>query len=121
MHELGHKVGHASFARGEKFYDAYSRLAGRCYPTRYSRHNRNEEFAEVFAAFLTNPEILSRGDAACKRAFAFFSRDVFRENGSLASCDSGAREILMARAKAPEPRRQIASRDRQQTTWLWGR
>lgn len=98
MHELGHKVGHASFARGESFYQAYSRLAGGCRPTAYSMSNRNEEFAEVFAAFLTHPELLSGGDAACKRAFAFFSRDVFVENGELASCAPEAREMLLARA-----------------------
>lgn len=98
MHELGHKVGHASFARGESFYEAYSRLAGGCRPTAYAMSNRNEEFAEVFAAFLTHPELLSGGDAACKRAYAFFSRDVFVANGELASCAPEARRVLLARA-----------------------
>ncbi len=119
MHELGHKVGHAMFARGEKFYDAYSRLAGRCHPTRYSRQNRNEEFAEVFAAYLTHPELLSRGDPACRRAFAFFSRDVFKENGELASCDLGQQRVLMARANVPGRPTMVASVERQ-PAWIFG-
>lgn len=110
MHEIGHKIGHASFARGEKFYDAYSRLAGNCHVSRYSRKNRNEEFAEAFAAYLTHPELLSKGDPACRRAFAFFSRDVFRENGMYASCERRTRDVLMARVNFPKGMRtQFAS------------
>lgn len=33
MHELGHRVGHASFSGRETFYSAYGRLGGDCQPT----------------------------------------------------------------------------------------
>lgn len=98
MHELGHRVGHAtSPGGGEKMYAAYGRLGVSCHLTSYSRHNKNEEFAESFAAFLTRPELLSGGDAACRRVYSFFARDVFRVNGDLASCASGAKRQLLAR------------------------
>lgn len=97
LHELGHKIGNSQFVRGETFYEAYSRLAGKCRPTAYSLTNRNEEFAEVFAAFLTHPELLSAGNSDCQRAYEFFAQDVFVANGRLASCESGARRALMAR------------------------
>ncbi len=110
MHELGHRVGHAVYpGTREEFYSAYNRLVGRCQPTSYSKKNTLEEFAEVFAAFITHPELLSGGDGGCKRAFAFFSRDVFRANGTLASCQPAARQMLMARLQLPSGGVQVAS------------
>ncbi len=109
MHELGHRVGHAVYpGTREEFYSAYVRLVGSCQPTSYSRKNNNEQFAEVFSAFITHPELLSGGDAGCKRAFAFFSRDVFRANGVYASCQPAAQQILMARLTL-NPNVQVAS------------
>lgn len=96
MHELGHRVGHTPFQRGENFYNAYTRLVGNCHPTRYSRHNRNEQFAEVFAAYLTHPERLRNGNSSCQRAYMFFARDVFVQNGEWAGCDQQNHEYLMA-------------------------
>lgn len=101
MHELGHRIGHASYSGGRSFYEAYNDLGMSCHPTRYSKANKREEFAEVFSAFLTHPELLSQGNAGCKRAFNFFTKDVFAKNGELASCDRKIKEELMARANVP--------------------
>lgn len=89
MHELGHYVG--NYDRGE-LYGQYKRtIRSRCRVTRYAMKDwtkaraRNEEFAEVFAAFLTHPNLLNK---SCPSAFAFFRDKVFRE-GEKAGCDKG--------------------------------
>lgn len=90
IHELGHYVGNAN---GAELYRAYkSKIQSRCLFSRYAGRDwtparaRNEEFAEVFAAFVTNPEILLRSGQACAKAFDFFKNEVF-EHGTLAKCD----------------------------------
>ncbi|MGE4130958.1 MAG: hypothetical protein AB7F86_04935 [Bdellovibrionales bacterium] len=108
MHELAHKIGHSSYQSGETFYQAYERLAGRCQPTRYSRRNSHEEFAEVFAAFITHPEILSQGNSGCQRAYAFFAQDVFYRNGVQANCNGAGRTMVASRQpKLPKSKTQV--------------
>lgn len=48
---------------------------------------RGEEFAEVFAAYLTNPEMLNNGDPSCKEAVAFIRKYVLPAKDSV--CDGG--------------------------------
>ena len=78
-HELAHCFGHKT-KDGKKLYDLYFKaLPNRCKPTRYARTgNRNEEFAEVFALYLMNPDELHKYEE-CKPALQFFS-EVFNEN-----------------------------------------
>lgn len=87
MHELGHYVGN----RG--LYGPYKENVPVCEITVYSKVHytparyRNEEFAEVWAAFVTNPELLKNSqDAGCREAYAFFSQ-VFPEAEKYAVCD----------------------------------
>lgn len=51
-----------------------------CLVSNYADDNQNEQFAEVFTAFMTEPELLlnnSRSPAACKKAFNFFKNEFF--------------------------------------------
>lgn len=81
-HELGHHAGRAGL------YEAYFDEVPVCEITKYGRTNRNEEFAEVFAAFVTHPELLSRSPkSACRRAYDFFL-EVFPNGKNYASCDA---------------------------------
>ena len=74
VHELGHLVGnngtYSSFKSHMKGY-------GYCIVSGYSDNKDNEQFAEVFTAFVTEPELLTKNSKtpkACKRAFKFFER-----------------------------------------------
>jgi hypothetical protein len=83
-HEFAHYIGN----RGA--YALYRRAVGNemCKITMYSDNNWNEQFAEVFAAFVTTPSVLkNNGSRACNNAWLFFKNDFF-ERGSLAeSCN----------------------------------
>lgn len=57
MHEFGHKIGNAN---GGKAYSQYFNTASRCGISSYARSKRTEEFAEVFSAYIVNPEDLKR-------------------------------------------------------------
>ena len=103
MHELGHQVGNTQFSGGGNYYSQFRRVSSRCFPTAYSAKKPNENFAEIFAAYLTRPELLSQGNADCKRAYAFFSDKVFRTNGRLASCQPQVKNQLMAAVAARRP------------------
>lgn len=81
VHEAGHfianKLGH---------YPIYNReVTRKCKLTNYMKQNRagrkhknrNEEYAEVFAAYLTHPKALKR---KCKKSFNFFKDKLFLGN-----------------------------------------
>lgn len=81
VHELGHLIGN----RG--MYGEYrAAMKGTmCVVSGYSDDKANEQFAEVFAAFVTVPgHMRSIESVGCKRAYAFFSQNVFK-NGALAT------------------------------------
>lgn len=84
VHELGHLVGN------QGGYGQYRKYVGTkpCVVSSYSASKFNEQFAEVFAAFVTYPELIENNDSkACQMAFQFFSRAMF-DNGNLAkTCD----------------------------------
>lgn len=84
VHELGHLVGN------QGAYAQYKKYMGNkmCVVSGYSDDKFNEQFAEVFAAFVTYPELIENNDSkACQLAFQFFSRALF-DNGQLArTCD----------------------------------
>jgi|GEM_PF-3566503 len=93
-HELGHYVGNKGM------YGPYFRaVRGGCNVSGYAqtRHNgRNEEFAEAFAAYITNPELLSARGGQCQKALDFF-RGAFGETVQ-PTCTS--RLALAPRARA---------------------
>lgn len=96
VHELGHQLGNSYYRDEETYYQAYKRLVrGDCYPTAYSDDRFNEQFAEVFSAYVTHPELLKTGGPVCERAYAFFAADVFIHNGFLASCAKVEKEKLL--------------------------
>lgn len=100
MHELGHRVGNSGY------YSKYkAAVKSPCNVTHYcsihysKARYRNEEFGEVFAAFVTHPELLKQGNAACKQAYNWFQNNVFKNGPQLASC--GAATQLVAQGKDP--------------------
>lgn len=90
VHELGHFIGNRGLY-GE--YRAATKGAY-CVVSGYSDDKFNEQFAEVFAAFVTVPRLMkSISSPGCQRAYAFFRDRVFA-NGALA--DKCAADTLEA-------------------------
>ena len=81
-HELGHVVGNREVAESS-IYSLYNKaVPTACHPTRYSKVShghgaRNEEFAEVFAAFVLAPELLDSVSESCNQASDFMKTIVF--------------------------------------------
>jgi hypothetical protein len=76
VHELGHLIGN----RGG--YAEYDDFVGPkfCLVSSYSDNNHHEQFAEVFAAFVTRPELIKNNKSpACQKAFQFFSTKIFSD------------------------------------------
>jgi len=69
-HELGHFVGFKGLY--PKYFAAVPDK-NRCLVSQYAKTNRNEEFAEAFAAFLMDPEHLKNGGGGCAQASRFFA------------------------------------------------
>lgn len=80
VHELGHFIGNNGG------YDEYrTAMQGHyCAVSSYSTSRFNEQYAEVFAAFVTDPNVIKNNSSTgCRLAYQFFSRQVFA-NGLLA-------------------------------------
>lgn len=81
MHELGHRVGNSGV------YQKYANYTGRtrCAITGYAASKFNEEFAEVFEAYVVYPDLLEK---KCPKAFDFMSTQLFpNTNHKISSCD----------------------------------
>lgn len=93
MHELGHLVGNKGM------YGPYKSAVRPCHFTGYSaRGGRNEEFAEVFAAFIAHPEMLKNSrQKNCRDAYAFLLKNFAKQNKRYAVCN---REVLTAAVKS---------------------
>lgn len=91
-HELGHVVGNRTNSAGQRYYDLYNRaVKNSCHFSKYSKVShgygkRNEEFAEVFAAYLLVPELLLSFGPECRQAYDFFRSTLF--TGQTVSCSS---------------------------------
>lgn len=88
-HELGHQVGNTGGWYGK--YNAAVRTP--CHFTTYctASHGfgaRNEEFAEVFAAYVTHPDLLKNSSESCRQAYEFLKKEMF--NGVEPTCDGTA-------------------------------
>ena len=83
-HELGHVVGNYEVGM-RNIYDFYNEAVKTpCWPTGYSKvthgHGaRNEEFAEVFAAFVLAPDLLVDVSESCDQAAVFMKNKVFSD------------------------------------------
>ncbi len=90
-HELAHYISLRDNSRIQNDYTEYAREP--CLPTLYSRTNRSEEFAEVFAAFVSNPELLLNRGPACERAVSFMV-DLFGEKADYSvSCEARRKSL----------------------------
>ncbi|UOF02096.1 hypothetical protein [Bdellovibrio reynosensis] len=81
MHELGHRVGNSGI------YQKYAGYTGRtrCAITGYAASKFNEEFAEVFEAYVVYPDLLEK---KCPKAFDFMANQLFpNTHHKIAACD----------------------------------
>jgi hypothetical protein len=86
VHEWAHLIGNNG---GYPAYRNAMRGMGYCMVSNYADNNANEQFAEVFTAFVTEPEILlnnSRTPAACRAAFNFFKDEFFNRGRNVENC-----------------------------------
>jgi len=88
VHELGHLIGNrdpqAKVDPDHNAYAEYYDFVGPryCVVSSYSDDNHHEQFAEVFAAFVTRPELLKNNPSpACKKAYQFFATKIFSNAG----------------------------------------
>ncbi|MEY4615582.1 MAG: hypothetical protein RJB66_542 [Pseudomonadota bacterium] len=94
IHELGHLVGN------QGGYADYYHHVGKapCVVSGYSDDRFNEQFAEVFAAFVTRPNLIKRNpSAACKKAWNYFSNVLFSTGDNAMACIRGKTKELLAR------------------------
>jgi len=85
VHEYGHLVGNNG---GYAAYQSYTG-GSKCHITNYAMKSDNEQFAEVFGAFVTEPSSLlnnSRSPAACKKAYEFFAGKFFKNGNRVKEC-----------------------------------
>lgn len=79
-HELGHFIGHKGL------YTEYRReVGGGCHVSKYSKKRFNEEFADVFAAYVTNPDLLKNKGPYCDLAIKFFDKKFGVDKGQVAN------------------------------------
>lgn len=101
VHEIGHYIGNNGG------YEAYYDYMGHhyCRVSSYSDDNSHEQFAEVFAAFVTRPAFLKKSDSpTCKRAFKFFSTVIFPPTSAAIALKCMARqEAILHPAAAAKP------------------
>lgn len=94
IHELGHLVGN------QGGYGDYYRHVGKapCVVSGYSDDRFNEQFAEVFAAFVTKPTLIKNNPStACKKAWNYFSNVMFSSGENAIACMRGKANELIAR------------------------
>lgn len=110
-HELGHQVGN-----GGGFQSGYeAAVPSSCRLTTYAGSNRREEFAEVFAAYVTNPSIFQGKGQNCEKAFKFLT-ELFGEtpeNGTSINMTCESRLAALQSASA----HQQSQRDAQQAAF----
>ena len=90
MHELGHKVGNTGIYSKYRAYTGGKICRITPYAARGSKKTvsrANEEFSEVFEAYVVFPDLLK---AQCPKSYAYFAKSLFpHSSGHLASCKNG--------------------------------
>lgn len=90
-HEWAHLIGNqGAYAEFRRFMGG-GRYGSKdyCMVSNYADNNANEQFAEVFTAFVTEPRILlnnSRTPENCRRVFQFFKDHFFKKGDRVANC-----------------------------------
>jgi len=87
VHEYAHFIGNNG---GYGQYRSYMKRkgAGYCMVSNYADNNSHEQFAEVLAAFATDPEVLTKNNRTprnCKHAFNFF-KSWFNKGSRVKKC-----------------------------------
>lgn len=98
-HELAHYISlRDGFAIQRKYEWA---VWSHCELTDYAKTNRYEEFAEVFAAYVTNPSLLQNQSAACDKARLFMASLLQESPSKSESCANrlGSVQVLKAKKK----------------------
>jgi hypothetical protein len=90
-HEWAHVIGNnGAYAMFKQYMDSNSYGSNDyCMVSNYADNNNNEQFAEVFTAFVTEPAILlnnSRTPKACKKAYEFFRDRFFNRGERVSNC-----------------------------------
>jgi hypothetical protein len=85
-HEIAHYISGRDDSSIQKKYDQF--VIEPCLVSGYSRTNRREEFAEIFASYLTNPELLIGRGYACEVAVRFMGELFAEQASNRMSCDS---------------------------------
>lgn len=104
MHELGHKIGNTGEYRLYRNY-----VDGKkCNITGYAMSKWNDQFSEVFSAYVTYPDLLK---ARCPKAFRFFSTKLFPGSSDrVATCQSGSDNSVNGQTGDGEPSSDGATR-----------
>lgn len=101
-HELAHYISlRDGFAIQRKYEWA---VWSHCELTDYAKTNRYEEFAEVFAAYVTNPSLLQNQSAACDKARLFVGSLLQESPAKSESCGSrlAAVQVLKSKLKSAD-------------------
>ena len=101
-HELGHQV-------GATYYTQYSKFVGstQCAFSGYATRDnglgaRHEEFAEVFAAYVMNANLLLKYSDSCRRAYQFMHEVVFK-GGPEPPCVKPQADVKVSTIPLPKP------------------
>jgi|GEM_PF-3028770 len=106
-HEIGHKIANSN--EQANFNEYKTKVKSRCSITTYALKGRptrprSEEFAEVLAAYVTNPGIFEGKGRACREAFDFMA-ELFGEtpaNGLTINMTCESRKSSSTRVTLPE-------------------
>ncbi len=110
-HELGHLIGNSDSTgnpnpEDSTYIDYVNHMGPKnyCLVSTYADDNSHEQFAEVFAAFVTRPELIKNNPSrACKKAYEFLSTKLFAATSDAAAVRCLNRQSAIAkRAKLPE-------------------
>ncbi len=88
MHELGHHVGNRDgiYGKYRSYVKSPCQFTHRCRAVLGIGSPRNEEFAEVFAAYILHPELLMKSGPNCQKAYDFFTEKIFAKGSKYAKC-----------------------------------
>ncbi len=90
IHELGHHVGNNKNPNNPLNYSRYfSAVKERCRFSGYGSTKLNEEYAEVFTAFIMAPNLLLEQGGGCVQAYHFFKQNLHKnsnKSSTLSKC-----------------------------------
>lgn len=87
---LAHELAHYIFSKGEApLAEAYQKEVPKpCLLSGYSSYDRDEEVAEVFSSFVTNPDLLQNKGESCDQARLYMAKLFGEDPSKSLSCES---------------------------------